>query len=362
VSQSLRLHSVAEALTPLMARAGAVRPIVMKVEAALGCVAAESVRATTPVPVGAIAMRPGYAVTAAETIGASSYSPLPLKTTVGRLRVGDSLPAGADAVVPSDAVTIVEGSTAELMQEAYAGENARLPGQDLPAGALIVPAGATVTAEHALALALAGVDEIAIARPRVRILVKGRSGPSLMWLRTFLDRLGCACETGDAGDAASGQDDLVVSLAGGEDDAWRRMIGGATWSVAGLALRPGDSAAAGLMESGPPLIALPLRFDGAMAAALALILPVVARLQSRRLSLESRRLARKIASAIGFTDLVLLDHVDDMFAPMTTGDITLDSLVRARAFLFAPPASEGFAEGALVSAVPLARPLASDAG
>ena len=80
-------------------------------------------------------------------------------------------------------------------------------------------------------------------------------------------------------------------------------------------------------------------------------LPVLDRLSGR----ERRRttklpLARKIASSVGIAEIVLFKNLDDAWMPLATGDLSLDAIARADAWLAVPGASEGYAAGTPVNA------------
>jgi hypothetical protein len=61
-------------------------------------------------------------------------------------------------------------------------------------------------------------------------------------------------------------------------------------------------------------------------------------------------LQRKIASTVGITEIVLLEQIEDFWMPLSVGDMPLETIARADAWLAVPAASEGFAVGAPVDA------------
>ena len=103
-----------------------------------------------------------------------------------------------------------------------------------------------------------------------------------------------------------------------------------------------------------PVIALPGAPDAALAAWWTLALPSLDRLSwlrpRGRLTLP---LARKIASSVGIAEIVLLEELEQSWIPLAVGDLSLDAIARADAFLVVPGGSEGFAAGALVEAYEL---------
>src|SRR5690242_9401033 len=98
----LALDSLRKALLGRLSR---VAPEELALPDALGHVAAEDV--TSPaLPGHANALIDGWAVEALSTVGAGPYTPAPLPATSEPVRAGEPLPAGCDAVLPADAVTL----------------------------------------------------------------------------------------------------------------------------------------------------------------------------------------------------------------------------------------------------------------
>ncbi len=118
----------------------------------------------------------------------------------------------------------------------------------------------------------------------------------------------------------------------------------------GVALQPGRTAAVGRIGN-TPVVALPGAPDQAFAAWWTLALPALDRLSGRRprktLNLP---LARKIASHVGIAEIVLLERSEGTWVTLAAGELSLESIARAEAFLAVPGGSEGFAAGAPVDA------------
>lgn len=104
------------------------------------------------------------------------------------------------------------------------------------------------------------------------------------------------------------------------------------------------------------VIEVPSRFDGLVAAYLALIVPVVAQLSGQSIRTIQVPLARKIASAIGMTELVLLRDSPRQLEPMAVGDVTLTAIAQADIYCFIPAGAEGHAAGELITAIRLDDP------
>jgi molybdopterin biosynthesis enzyme len=118
----------------------------------------------------------------------------------------------------------------------------------------------------------------------------------------------------------------------------------------GIAVEPGRTAAVGRIGA-TPVVALPGAPDQALAAWWALAQPVLDRLSARApretLSLP---LVRKIASSVGFAEIALLERAEGAWMPLAVGDLSLDAIARADAWLLVSGSSEGFAAGTPVNA------------
>jgi molybdopterin molybdotransferase len=180
----------------------------IEVDAVLGRVVAESVRATTDLPPWDNSAMDGYAVRAADTMTASEASPIRLRIVgevaagasptipVGpgeaiRIATGAPVPAGSDAVVPVESTTPLgldglpsgpRGRDAAgplpaacLVHEAVRpGASIRPRGDDLEAGAVLVEQGTEATPAVVALLAGSGVASIPVhRRPRVAVLATG---------------------------------------------------------------------------------------------------------------------------------------------------------------------------------------------
>jgi molybdopterin molybdotransferase len=153
------------------------------VQQALGRVLAEDVAAERDVPAFANRAMDGYAVRsgpAGRTLGIVGESragaPATVPVTDGeavRISTGAALPEGADAVLQVELVT-VDGVRVRLDDDVGPGRNIRPAGDDLRAGAVVLPKGTRLgAAELGLAVAC-GRASVACARvPRVVVLATG---------------------------------------------------------------------------------------------------------------------------------------------------------------------------------------------
>ena len=161
-------------------------PIDLPLAEAHGCVMAKEVVSEYDIPPFSAAMVEGFAVRAADVVGASPGTPVTLRlagrvlagrppeVTVGwgeatRIAAGAPLPAGADAVLPAGAGQ-VEGETIRVTRPVQAGTSIRPAGEDLRAGSVLVPEGRRLSAAELGILATAGFGT-ALTYPKVRIAV-----------------------------------------------------------------------------------------------------------------------------------------------------------------------------------------------
>ena len=148
--------------------------------------------------------------------------------------------------------------------------------------------------------------------------------------------------------------DLLITTGGsgvGRRDATVLALAGRGEVLAhGIALQPGRTSAVGRVGR-TPVVVLPGAPDQALAAWWTLALPVFDRLSGRRLrKTVNLPLARKIASSVGIADIVLLERKQDMWATLAVGELSLEAIARAEAWLVVAGGSEGFAAGSPVDA------------
>ena len=79
-------------------------------------------------------------------------------------------------------------------------------------------------------------------------------------------------------------------------------------------------------------------------------MPALDRLSGHKRLAKMLPLARKISSSVGIADIALLTESDGAWMPLAIGDLSLDHIVRADAWLAVPGSSEGFAAGTPVGA------------
>lgn len=157
---------------------------------AAGRVLVEDIVSPRNVPPFARAMMDGYAVWAADTLGASAYHPIRLavvgQALPGRpflqpmapgqavqIMTGAPLPAGADAVLPAE-LSEPEGPSVLVQGEVSPGKHVGPIGEDIAQGAQVLHAGRVLRPQDVGLLASLGLTEVRVVRrPRVRIIITG---------------------------------------------------------------------------------------------------------------------------------------------------------------------------------------------
>lgn len=181
-----------EARAFVLGRCLPAEPVIVPIHEALDRVIAESIRSTEVVPPFANTAMDGFAVRAADTVGASESSvELRLVGTVragmsgldspvgageaARIMTGAPLPPGADAVVMVERTEPgASDSTVVVHAEVPVGNHVRPPGDDIEPGDLLLEAGTALTAAHLGVLATIGVREVAVVpRPKVGVISTG---------------------------------------------------------------------------------------------------------------------------------------------------------------------------------------------
>lgn len=310
-------------LAPLVDRIAVFAPLarceIVPLACATGRVLAEDVGAAGAVPPQPVARRTGVAVRAEETLGASPYAPATLSVAVPVV-AGEAVPGRCDAVLPGEAVEHF-GGAAVTSETVAQGEGVVRAGGEIPEGAIVLRRGRLLGAVDLAVARAAGRAHLAVlALPRVEI---GLAEPAATMLRA------CVATPNDDGVA-----DLVVSPADG---------------VPRLAARPIEDAALDL-DVTPPRLRLPEGAAGLLAW-LALGAPLLRRLAGlpdiRTIRL---RLTRRIASAVGFADYVLVRIRGEEAEPLASADApSLALLAEADGIVILPPQSEGLPAGATIA-------------
>jgi len=348
------------ALAILLRDIVAVAPVELPLSQALGCIAVE-ISPASACPPHNVAAVDGWALRARGLVGASSYTPLPLAAAPPWVEAGDQIPENCDCVVDADSVDQT-GPLVQVLAEAIPGQGIRRAGGHIGAGTLLAEAGRQVLPADLLIARATGLEKIAVRRPRLRIVnIPGGAITANLITESARGRgaevIFTEAPSRDAASIAEAVDadcDLLITVGGsgvGRTDATIAALARrGEVNAHGIALQPGRTAAVGKVGK-TPVIALPGAPDQAWAVWWTLAVPALDRL-TRRLPQRTVTLplARKIASSVGLAEIVLLERKGSGWTPLATGDLPLETMARADAWLLVPGGSEGYAAGAQVDA------------
>jgi molybdopterin molybdotransferase len=188
--------SVEEAQAQVLARIARLAPQRVDALEALGCVLAADVVSDIDVAPFDNSAMDGYALCAADTVGATDDAPVILRVVdhiaagvmparavepgeASRIMTGAPVPAGADAIVMVEHTTSLEnggstGGTVAIQRPATAGDHIRLRGEDVRVGDVVLRAGEVVGPAAAGLLAAVGAAFVDVyRRPVVAIVSTG---------------------------------------------------------------------------------------------------------------------------------------------------------------------------------------------
>ncbi|MBR0698228.1 molybdopterin-binding protein [Bradyrhizobium lablabi] len=349
------------ALDAVLRGLGPVAPIELPLAEALNCIAAD-MPPPGPHPPRDLAASDGWAMRSGDLVGASSYAPVPLTVPPAWVEAGEAMPDGTDCVVDADALD-TSGPLPQVLAEAIPGQGVRRAGSDIAEGRAVTETGRRVLPRDLLRARAAGLETLSVRRPRLHLL----NVPAGEITAGFIAEVARVAGAEVVRSEAPGRDvaaiagaldvrgcDLVITIGGsgvGRADATVTALAGRGEVLAhGIALQPGRTAAVARIDA-TPVVALPGAPDQAFAAWCAIALPVLDRLSgSRARKTLALPLTRKVASSVGLAEVVLLERRQGTWAPLAVGELSLDAIARAEAWLVVPGDSEGFAADALVDA------------
>lgn len=362
------LTSLDAAVAQVLRGVAPVAPVALPLAEALGCVAADMPPLHAH-PSRDTAGSDGWALRARDLVGASSYSPLPMAVPPVWVEAGEALPAGCDCVIDADLLDQT-GPLVQALAEAIPGQGVRRAGAEIAEASTVIASGRRVRPLDLLIARAAGLDRLNVRRPRlcfVNIPASSGAAVTAELMAESARGAGAAvvCAEAPGRDAASiarafeeafepGACDMLITTGGsgvgGRDAVVAGLAQRGRVLAHGIALQPGRTAAVGRIE-GVPVIALPGAPDQALAAWWTIALPVLDRLSGLwprpRVTLP---LQRKIASSVGITEIVLLEQIEGRWMPLAVGDLSLDAIARADAWLAVSGGAEGFAAGTPVDA------------
>jgi molybdopterin molybdotransferase len=362
------LTSLESALAALLDGLAPIAPSLLPLDEAIGRIAAEMPPLAHARPSQSLAVADGWAFRALDLAGASTYSPLPLPDVPTWVEAGDAMPEGCDCVLETDLVDC-SAPIAQALAEAVPGQGVRRVGEDIEAGRPTIFAGQRLAAADLLVARSAGIDELAVRAPHVRVIDVAAANGGNFTARFIAESAKTSGATvsdietvwRDAASISKGLDnracDLIVLIGGtgaGRTDATAEALAARGALLAhNIALQPGRTAATGRLVD-TPVIALPGAPDQAFAVFLAIVQPVLDRLSGRSARPKIvLPLARKISSTVGVAEIVLLKQEQDAWSLLAVGDLSLHAMRSADAWLAIPAGSEGYAAGTPVAAFPL---------
>ncbi len=337
----------------------------------------------------------GYAVSAADTFGASTYNPVVLEIAgtampgagfsgeivsggACRIMTGAPVPGGADAVLRAED-TVDRGGQVEIRAAVAAGRNIGQVGEDIQAGTEVLPAGRRLLPQDAGLLTSIGHDPVDVhRRPLVRIIVSGDellapgSEPKDTSIVDSNSPMLAALVSRDGGDsevvrlrddrgamyealAAPGADVIVTAGAasvGTEDRVPLLVAELGNVSVHGVAMRPSSPSGVGRIGDAPVLL-LPGNPVSCLVAYDFFAGPVIRRLGGLPRAWPYRTvrlpLRKRLVSQIGRTDYARVIIADGAVEPLAvSGASVLSSVTRASGFIIVPAALEGYPDGSEV--------------
>jgi molybdenum cofactor synthesis domain-containing protein len=378
----------------------AIRPIArterVGLEDAVGRVVAADVTSPMDVPPFARSAMDGYALVAADTIGATRSKPARLRLldriytgqmsaiavsagACAEIATGAPLPLGADAVVMVEETAKDGDAGIDVFTPVAPGQNIGRRGADIVTGDRVVAAGDVLTPSRVGALAAIGCADVEVyARPRVAILSTGNEvvepGQPLAPGQIFdVNRftLGAVVSThGGVPDprrpAQDTVDALLASLdacrdadlivfSGGSSVGERDLVVDAiaargTMIFHGIAVRPGKPTAFALVGD-RPFFGMPGNPTSCLSNAYILLVPflrAVARLPPHAPRIARVPLGRRIVSAANRHQFYTVRLRDGAAFPAFKGSGDITSLSQADGYIEIPADQNVVEEGALL--------------
>jgi molybdopterin biosynthesis enzyme len=338
-----------------------VEPARVALSDALGGVLAENVCAEGPMPPDTRANADGWAVAGADVAGAGSYGPAFLAPAPDWVDAGTPLPPNTDTVLAPEDLTL-DGGMAQATADPAPGTGTRPAGADAGEGEIVLPQGRLIGALEIGVLAEMGMSDVALRRPRVRIvLARGDDRRAALLARLVEDAGSQMVETLAPGESAEDLSpalaqagaDLVLGIggtgAGRNDHMVEALRSIAQEAIHGVALLPGTTAAFAMAPH--PVLLLPGALEALLGGWLGLGAPLMARLAGRADEApHDVLLTDKIASTIGLDEIFLLQDEKGGARPLPLAEASFAEIAAARRYVVVPAGLEGFAAGENVQA------------
>jgi len=356
-----RLTPLGDVLARVEGGVRAVTPVTRPLAAAVGATLAENVVAAA-LPTRPIALRDGFAIASGTVADAGPYAPMPFAVLPPRVEAGDVLPEGADAILPLDAIA-PRGSGADVISAVPPGEGVLPAGSDSKPDNPLCRAGTRLRPLDIAVLAAAGMSAVTIRAPRFQIacgssVLTRHIEASMAMLRGIVIRAGGVLLDSREGLGAALADeraDAIIAIggtgSGRNDHSVKTLARLGRVEAHGIAVSPGDTAAFGFAATRPVLLA-PGRLDAVLAIWLLIGRVILAKLAGTADELAPRvlPLKRKVASAIGLTEVIPVACTAGVAEPLASGYLSLHSLARSDGWIVVPADSEGYAAGTPVAA------------
>ncbi|MCW3995334.1 MAG: molybdopterin molybdotransferase MoeA [Candidatus Bathyarchaeota archaeon] len=335
----------------------------------------------------------GYAVRAADLVGASQFKPVILQLTqdqqvntkqARQIWTGNPIPKGGDAVVMLEN-TKKRNTELEVWTQLAPGDNISKQGEDIQKGTIALRAGIRLNPYHLGLAAAQGCTQLTVTeKPKIAILATGNEiaelgterSPNQIYdsnktiIKAMLDELGA--QTNDLGIAkdntqeiaqkiqnALKTNDIIVTTGGtsvgGLDlvpDAIN-MLGKPGIVVHGVALRPAMPTALATLEGKPVLI-----LSGNPVAAIVgfevfgrpLICKMLGMPKEEPRPMVKATLTRRVTSALGRKTYVRvhvsLKNNEFVAEPVSTkGSGSISTMTQSNGYLIVPENREGISEG-----------------
>ncbi len=357
VQRITKLTPLADVYAAIDAATKHVPPRHVEPSAARGRILAADVVAEKPAPPAALALQDGWAVTADKMRDASGYAPALLTQLPQRIDAGQVMPQDADAVAPLGAIEVSSGQ-AHAVAPATPGDGVLRAGADCVAGAVLGRAGARVRDTDVAVFSTAGIRDVSVREPRLRIIAV-RNDPILVaaarLIEHAVDRFGCVAQREDArlgiDEVLRDADADAIVVVGGtgsgrDDQSVQALARAGRVGAHGIAISPGETAAFGIAGSRPVLL-IPGRLD----AATSILLTIGQRLMRRLAGAIDEdagsiaALTRKITSTVSLTEFVPVRRDGDKAEPLAIKYLPLSALANANGYVLVPAESEGFQAG-----------------
>jgi molybdopterin molybdotransferase len=372
----------------------AVRPVegneLITIENCDGRIACEDIFSEVDVPHYRRAAMDGFAVRAADTMGAGSNSPVLLKLDkiiekgmCARVHTGSHVPDWADAVVMIED-TIVHDETVEVFTQVHPFKNVGEIGEDIRRGELIIQNGHVIRPCDIAVLASVGIDKINIIRKPVvaiiptgeEVVARGSRKPEAgevyetngLMTSLYVKKWGGVPHLLDivtddpekikvAIQRVTGADMIIISggtSVGKRDHVPAVVESLGTLLVHGVGISPGKPTALGLVNV-KPVVCMPGYPVAGMVALYYFARPAVRKLA--HMPDEPDRMVRavlseKIPGRTGYKTFARVKLKNDKAIPLaTSGAGILSSVSKADGFVIIPENVEGKSKGEEVDVV-----------